>query len=82
MTKNYRSNIIAEEIDKRRAKSLEQHIQHFKSKVNYKAANDQCYINTRQEKVEILEGVMEAELEYRRHMMHCMEEDLDETRKK
>ena len=32
---------------------MEQQIQHFKANAYYKESNDQCYINTHQEKVDI-----------------------------
>ena len=61
---------------------MEHHIQHLKYKAYQKASNDQRYINTHQEKVDILEEMMEAELDYRRKNMNCLEEKLAETRKK
>ena len=42
---------------------LEHKIQQFKAKAYYKSSNDQRYINTLQEKVEILEEIIEAENE-------------------
>ena len=42
---------------------MEHHTQHFKDKAYYKSSNDQRYINTLQEKVEILEEIIEAENE-------------------
>ena len=53
---------------------LEHHIQHLKDKEYQKASNDQRYINTHQEKVDILEDMMEAELDNRRKNMHCLED--------
>ena len=61
---------------------MEHHIQHFKSKAYYKASNDQRSINTCKEKVERFEEMMEAEREDGRKKMHCLEEELADTRKK
>ena len=60
---------------------LEHQIQHIKSKAYYKASNEQRFINTHQEKVDILEGMMGYEREDSRQKMHCLEWDLADTRK-
>ena len=59
---------------------LDQQIQQFKSKAYYKASNDQRYINNLQEKVNILEEMMEDEREDGRQNMHCLKEELYEKR--
>ena len=61
---------------------MEHQIQHFKTKAQYKVSNDQHYINTCQGKVDILEEMMEAEREDGQKKIHCLEEQLAETRKK
>ena len=58
---------------------LEHHIQSSKSKAYYKASNYQRSINTRQEKVDILGDIMEAEHEYGWQKMHFLEEELSYT---
>ena len=80
--KDERAKIIAEERDNRRVEYLEHHIQNFKSKAYYRASNDQRSINIHQEKVDILEEMMDAEREEGRKKMHCMEDELDKKRKK
>ena len=57
---NDRGDII---VDEERDKSIVADIQHFKAKAYYKASNEQRYINTHQEKFDILEEMMEAERE-------------------
>ena len=57
---------------------MEHHIQNFKAKAYYKAPNDQCSINTCQEKVDILEETMDAERENGQQKMHYLEEELSE----
>ena len=51
---------------------MEHQIQHFIFKAYYKASNDQRSINAYQEKVEILEEMMEAVREDERKKMHCL----------
>ena len=80
--KDERANIIYEDRDKRRVADLEHQNQHFKLKAYYKASNEQRSINNRQEKVYILEYMLEAEREDGQQKMHCLKEELDETRKK
>ena len=58
--KDKRANIIAEDTLKRIVADMEHQIQHFKAKAYYKTSNYHHYIDTRQEKVDILEEVMEA----------------------
>ena len=57
---------------------MEHHIQNFKAKAYYKAPNDQCSINTYQEKVDILEETMDAERENGQQKMYYLEEELSE----
>ena len=78
--KDKRAKIIEEEIFKRRVVDMEHHNQHFKTKAYYKSSNDQRSINTHQEKVDTLKEATEAECEYGRQKMHCMEEDMAEKR--
>ena len=59
---------------------MEHQIQHSKSKACYNTSNDQRSINTCQEKFDILEEMMEADHEDRRHKMYFMEEELAKTR--
>ena len=77
-----RAKIVSEWKDKRRVSDMENQIQHFKTKAYYKASNDQHSINSRQEKVDILEELTEAEREYGMQKIHCLEKELVETREK
>ena len=55
--------MIYEERYNRIVADLEHQIQHFKANAYYKVSNDQHSVNTRQEKVDILEEMLEAERE-------------------
>ena len=61
---------------------MEHQIKHFKSNAYYKESNDQRSINDCQEKVDILEDMMQAEREDGRKKMYYMQDELAETQNK